>query len=187
MEPSYKSGSVFLVALRHGLAQGKKLRLLRFDRAPGEETCTMEGRSKGGIEMMTLDKLRATNDVAALIGRLRSDLDSGARAYAADLLAEIGDPAAVQALIEALGDQDVDVADAAATALGGTGDSRAVLPLVEILERKPYVDSCLRENAALQLGRIGDARAKPALVRALRDLDEEVRFYAVEVLWQFLA
>jgi HEAT repeat protein len=55
------------------------------------------------------------------------------RSAAAEALAKLGDPRAVEPLIRALGDIDSDVRGSAARALAKLGDPRAVEPLVRAL------------------------------------------------------
>ena len=88
-------------------------------------------------------------------------------------------PAAVGPLLEllaragrkGLGDDDLAYrCEAAIGVLAAIGDARAVAPLIEILgERDPVVRFECREAAARALGTLGDRRATPALIAALRD------------------
>jgi HEAT repeat protein len=81
------------------------------------------------------------------------------------MLGEIGDPTAVKPLLKYLSQTDEAPARQAIVALGKIGDPGAVGPLVEQLNRGG-------ENAgyaATALGRLGDARAVPALLAASND------------------
>lgn len=104
--------------------------------------------------------------------------DLGLRVYSAWWLGRfrVGDPTAVDLLIDALGDED-DRTDAggyplrrnAARALGKLGDRRAVMPLVEALACSDFY---VREAAAQSLESLGDGACIPALVRLLNgDID----------------
>jgi len=62
------------------------------------------------------------------IGMLKSD-NVGWRWKAAESLARLGDPRAVDPLIDALDDEDWRVRQKAAWALGYLGDPRAIIPL----------------------------------------------------------
>ncbi|MEJ5185587.1 MAG: HEAT repeat domain-containing protein, partial [Candidatus Geothermincolales bacterium] len=82
-----------------------------------------------------------------------------------DSLAGMGE-VAVQALIEALDDEDPETREKAAWALGEIGDVRAVEPLI----RKLGDDAAaVRIKAAWSLGKIGDERAREPLSQALQD------------------
>jgi tetratricopeptide (TPR) repeat protein/antitoxin component YwqK of YwqJK toxin-antitoxin module len=96
---------------------------------------------------------------------------------AADALAEMREPAAVAALIEALSDESGTVREAAANALGKIGDREAGLPLSAALEdRLPFV----RLAAARALKEIKDARAISPLLKFL--MEPELAQTAVETL-----
>jgi len=78
-----------------------------------------------------------------------------ARMFAAFSLGKIGDPRAVEPLIETLKDENSDVKMFAAFSLGKIGDPRAVKPLTELLkDENLYV----REETAEALGKIDGAR-----------------------------
>ena len=101
---------------------------------------------------------------------LRGLLDSKAplvRAHAAGILGKVGDKAAVEKLIDRLGDEHQDVRRKVAMALGRLGDARAVAPLIEILSEDKAFGA--RSKAALALGLIGDEKAIAPLVAALAD------------------
>ena len=101
------------------------------------------------------------------------------RLAAVRALGGIGDPLAVDRLCSALHDSNRDVRQAAAAALGKIGPP-AVGSLISALP-----DRYAAAYAARALGRIGDARAVPALVAALNDTHYEVRAAAVEALVLF--
>ncbi|RMF83541.1 MAG: NACHT domain-containing protein, partial [Nitrospirae bacterium] len=85
---------------------------------------------------------------------------------AAEALGKLGDPRAVEPLLQALGDESRGVRRAAAEALGKLGDPRAVEPLLQALGDR-YSD--VRLAAAEALGKLGDPRAVEPLLQALRD------------------
>lgn len=101
------------------------------------------------------------------------------------LLGMIGPKAreSVPALVEALGDSDVDVRAAAASALGQIGSEArdAVPPLVKAVEDE---DSSVRQDAIWALGEMGQeaSEAVPALVEALGDAKTGVRWSAARSL-----
>lgn len=83
----------------------------------------------------------------------------------------------VTSLLEALHHPaDAQVRQAAAQALGETGDKRAVEGLLSVLQDKELL---VREAAALALGNIGDIRAIEPLIAALQDSEADMRAAAV--------
>ena len=130
------------------------------------------------------------------------------RVYAAAILGEIGDPAAVKPLVGALKgasddlrcqasgalakfgsevvepltamltDPDPEVRIVAAGVLGDTGDPAAVEPLISALRDR---DPDVRGAAGGALFRMGDAAVEP-LIAATKDADRNVRLYAAGAL-----
>jgi HEAT repeat protein len=95
-----------------------------------------------------------------------------------DKLVKLGEPA-VEPLIQALKDKDINVRRGAAETLGKTGDARAVEPLIQALKEE---NEDIRRNAALALGEIGNAKAVEPLIQALKDEDRYVRRYTAWAL-----
>jgi HEAT repeat protein len=91
---------------------------------------------------------------------------------AASSLVSIGDPSAVEPLIECLGHQNDQVRLYAAYALGHMKDTRAVDPLLASLRDR---DPGVRGIAAYSLGVLRARKAIPRLVDLIRDPDENVR------------
>jgi hypothetical protein len=91
---------------------------------------------------------------------------------------DIGDKAAVPALIAALKDKHNYMRWGAAQALSEIGKA-AVPALIKVLKDKDYY---VRLKAAETLGEIGDEAAVPALVKLLNDEDSDVRSAAIEAL-----
>ena len=89
-------------------------------------------------------------------------------------------PVAVPFLIDALGDPQSDVREAAARTLGRCDDSGAVRPLLRLLARDPEEE--VREAAAGALGVLADPGAIPGLRAALTDRSHTVRFAAATAL-----
>jgi HEAT repeat protein len=164
-----------------------------------------EDRARSPREMVLeesipdIDELIESGDVDGLINELRG---VSWRMRAAVALGEIGDPRAVEPLIAALGDENLNVRIDAAKALGKIGDPRAVEPLIAALGDEnlnvridaaealskigvPAVahlivalgneDQRVRSGAAKALGKIGDPRAVEPLIAALEDEDFWVR------------
>jgi HEAT repeat protein len=97
------------------------------------------------------------------------------------------DQRAVKFLIPLLQSANKDMPSWAAGALGASRDKRAVKPLIKLLTRKPPVRNKEKKNiyrykrsAVLALGKIGDKRAYPLLVDALKD--EELKGFAILAL-----
>ena len=95
------------------------------------------------------------------------------RYHAAVILGARRDKSATDALIERLADPDEDVRERVIAALGKIGDSRAVEPLLALLEQKrsrapEYERGDLGALIADSLGEIRDHRAYPALIELLR-------------------
>lgn len=105
--------------------------------------------------------------------------DADVREIALRALARIADPRAVVPLAEALKRAEVWLAPRIADILARHGDL-AVEPMIAFLEESSQHPA--RAWAANILGEVRAARAFPALVRALDDLDDEVRAKAAASL-----
>lgn len=102
------------------------------------------------------------------------------RVYAAAILGEIGDERAMEPLVRALKDGNVDVRCQASGALTKMGKG-AVGPLTDMLRDS---DHEIRVVAAGMLGDIGDSRAVDPLIGALYDDTDDVRGAAAGALVQ---
>ena len=96
------------------------------------------------------------------LGILLQEEDPDIRKQAVIDLGKSGNDLAVQFLVDALNDTDSFVADWAAQMLGQIGDTRAVEPLIHMLET-----SYRKHEVARALGRIGGVRAVGPLIRAM--------------------
>lgn len=93
------------------------------------------------------------------------------------------DTAAVAAYVGALRDSNADLARDAALALGTTGNSSAVEPLIAALNNPDgYYHSVVRAAAAASLARIGDSRALEPLISTVRDCIAEPSVEAIRAL-----
>jgi len=111
--------------------------------------------------------------------RRRRSREAVRRAYAAQALANLGDPRAVPALREAALDREEHVRRAAVLALGAVAtpaDEKTTDVLLHQLHNSR--DVATRCVAALSLGRAGSARARKALVYAYRKGSLRVRPFA---------
>jgi HEAT repeat protein len=139
------------------------------------------GHSEAPYEMKQIEaemKDKHRKDVAMLVYLLKSphQLD---REKASDYLGEIGDPDAVPALIEALGDPTISWL--AAESLGKIGDTRAVEPLIAVLGSD---EKWLRRNAAEALGKLRATSAVETIIRLLADKKHDVRQISARALGQ---
>ena len=103
--------------------------------------------------------------VPALIRALSVDESASVRSATARALGQIGDPAAVSALIKVLHDMDKVVRNGASAALVQIGKP-AVSELIEALDHDSLA---IRRRATIALGQIGEPEAVPALVKTLND------------------
>jgi len=104
------------------------------------------------------------------------------RARAAEALALIDAPQAVEPLIAALGDDHAGLRRAAAASLGALGNRRAVEPLIRLLAD---ADANVRMAAVESLGRLGRLGQQPAVAKIIplaEDDDPAMRVKAAEAL-----
>jgi hypothetical protein len=126
-----------------------------------------------------VNKLSANRDLNGLSKALTYPKDARVRKNAAEGLGKLGDPAAVPALIAALGDRDADVRMEAAVALGRIKDPAAVGALIAaVQDSAPQVRGC----AVAALGTWRFPSAVAALIAALRDSDANVVDNAISAL-----
>ena len=97
--------------------------------------------------------------------------DASKRPDAIQRLIAIGEPA-MPYLVEALSHRNRHIRDAAAFTLGRIGSRDATAYLVNVLLADEAAG--VRKVAGYALGSLEDVRAVPALIRALRDIDEQV-------------
>jgi HEAT repeat protein len=135
-------------------------------------------RKVRSLSFASVRKLSERRDIPGLI-RALSNRDPAVQYEAVEALGNIGDPAATDALMDALtGDQYSGIRWKAAEALGKIG-APAVPPLIQALKNP---DADIRWKAAIVLGEIGDARAVGPLVVLLGDEDRFVRSRAAYAL-----
>lgn len=119
----------------------------------------------------------SSSNIATLIAALRTE-DRRAHTIVVEDLVKMGG-AAVEPLLAVLRDGSASVRAGAARALGKIGDRRALSALIFCLRFDPSAD--VRKSAVWAL-HMGDERTIPALMDALADADEWVRFGAIIVL-----
>lgn len=148
------------------------LATLLFDADPGvrEAAATalgMTGDTQVGIELL-LERLQ------------ESGTPADSKRLAAAALGGMEARSAVTGLTRLLADQDARVRRWTVAAMGDIADEQAVKPLSALLTKDP--DPGVRLEVAFRLGKFGGAAAKPALITALKDADENVRRQAEAAL-----
>lgn len=106
------------------------------------------------------------------------DPDRDVRSNAADALSRLGTKG-VAALLTEIKNEDPNVRELAAGALGSSGDAQALLPLLSALKDQ---SGSVRHSAAYGLRNFNDRRSLHALVEALKDGDTFVRQVASQSL-----
>jgi HEAT repeat protein len=131
-----------------------------------------------------LGQLKASKPVGSFtsIQKLAKGSTAHVRQQAAEELARLKTPVAVEELVKALDDVALPVREQAAVALGEIGDSRALEPLLNKLSDPA---SGIEGPAATALGKIGDRAALPSLVAAARLGPLPRQLAAVEALGWF--
>ena len=117
----------------------------------------------------------APGDAEVLWRRAAEDPAPSVRRRAAELAPSLRpsptSAAVIDALLGLLDDRDVTVVEAAAWALGESGDAAiarsAVIALARVVQE--HRDALAREAAVAALGALGDPRALPAILRACGD------------------
>ena len=120
-----------------------------------------------------IGKLKAAKNFKGLIGALKYK-DSSVRKEAIEALVDIGKPA-VEPLIDALNDKDINIQLLAVESLGKIGDERAIEPLI-----KAFKDgmSLVRSAAVVALRKFKDTRAVETIIKALKDSYSDVQINA---------
>jgi HEAT repeat protein len=106
--------------------------------------------------------------------------DPSLREAAADALGALGDIRAFEYLVALLTDKDYGLRMNAVYALCELGDNRAIQPLTQILKQDENVE--VRRYAARWLYMLKDEKSFQALIKALEDQDEDVRYFSIESL-----
>ena len=125
----------------------------------------------------TLGKIADPRATEALLHVVNDPDDEVAR-RALFALGRVGSPQALTVLIAGLGHMDAERRNTLSTAIQGFG-SAALAPLTSELQHE---QAGVRAHAADILGLIGHTDAIPALARALRDSEWDVRFAALSAL-----
>lgn len=126
---------------------------------------------------VNVEDMKAKKDTEGLIRCLKNKRNIFVRIDAARALGDLGDPKAIDPLVEALKDKFRPVREAAAEALGKLGgDPRGVEAFLDFLKNS---SSMVREEGAAALGKIGHRSAAEALIQVINDESFFVRLSAV--------
>lgn len=121
-----------------------------------------------------------TGDIDALVAVI-DDPNQYTRGHAIRALGEIADARTVPALIRRLDDPNFNNVEDAARALARIGDARGVDPLMQVVRSTKQHEQA-RRTASVELAKIADAKAVPALLDALSDADVLTRSLVLDVL-----
>jgi HEAT repeat protein len=136
-----------------------------------------------GIACWVLGRSRDKKTVAALLAAFE-DNDIDLQWEAAKSLGFLGSKRAVKPLIIALLEaSSAEKRSSAAYALGLLQDKRAVNPLLRVLNTKRE-EARVRGYAAEALARFKESKVADSLIKALKDSNPEVRFWATYALGQ---
>jgi len=125
-------------------------------------------RVKAQEELVKIGSSAVPKLLEALSGK---NIPPHAKPVIINALGQIGDPRAVNSLVETLSDGNSYVRRCAAQALGRIKDPGAVNPLIGALSDE---DASVRQRAAISLGNLNDKKAVPDLIERLDDKDERV-------------
>lgn len=128
--------------------------------------CLLRDEDNAGLRNSAAELLISLGlqSVGTLVRHLH-DADHDVRKQLVDILGAIGGAEALQALPEMLNDPDVNVAAAAAEALGASGDSCFARALVTCLEQSE--DQFFRYNLLSALGKTGVPGPLPVVIRKM--------------------
>ena len=122
-----------------------------------------------------LSEIAQPAQIPLFINALHADPDRGVRLSAIRALGRLADDIAIPILVEAFGDKEATVRQEAATALSSYNSPAAFDALKAALLSNGENQRFVRQYAAEALGKLGDRRAVPFLIEALRDESELVR------------
>ncbi|MDX1701980.1 MAG: HEAT repeat domain-containing protein, partial [Melioribacteraceae bacterium] len=129
--------------------------------------------------VLVLGRIYSPKSVPTLIKILNTDEDSSVRKYAATALARLNDSRAIDPLIKAWADENIDVRREVSRALVSFG-KRAIKSLAKIMLE--HEDEYFRWRAAWCLGRINDSTSEDDLIKALDDDSPEVQWISMDAL-----
>lgn len=174
---------------KRGIRAAEALGQIGDPRAVSALILAINEKNTGGMVRFSasyaLGKIRNPQAVSALMDALSDkEIDGFTRCKIVEALAAIGDPQAAPALIRSFPDSSPEACIRAATVLGAWESKAAIPALIAALKdqasetkydigengaRYNYVTCYVCDEAATALGRIGDARAVPALSELWQD------------------
>lgn len=135
------------------------------------------------VTAKALGEIASIQQSPVFINALRADPDRAVRLNAALVLGRLADDNALAVLVKALEDKEAMVRVEAAHALSRYNSPAAFDILLTALRRNDSENSrFIRQYAAVALGKLGDRRAVPNLIAALKDESELVRPAVAEAL-----
>lgn len=123
-----------------------------------------------------------SKSVAPVLIRYLDSKNPLIRRFASSILGERREKDAVLPLIEKLNDNDIGVILSAIIALGDIGDKKATEPLTKMLKDESPFFYFIRLNTADTLAKIGDRRAVPQLIEAIKEDDLLLMRSTIEAL-----
>lgn len=130
-------------------------------------------------ELEELGRTKGAASLRRLLRTMRSDF-FGVRVRAVQLLAEYTEPAALAAIVDALGDEDADVSVVASDALAEMPGKAVVTALFQQLARDVEVD--VQGGALRSVALRADLATIPLLSKALPDIHPQLQELAAEML-----
>jgi len=118
-------------------------------------------------------------NISAQLFKLLKHKRAVVRKYTAEILGNIGEPAAVNPLLGLLNDADDEVLIASIEALGKIGDASIFEMLLPLLN---HADEAILESCVLTLGELGEKMATGHLIPLLRNNKESVRLATAKAL-----
>lgn len=138
------------------------------------------GDKEGGVRELATYALMNFNDstIPPKVAVLLKDNEEYVRLAAIKLLGDKLDPKTTAAIRQAFQSEKIhEIRRLAAKALGDLKDTRSVDMLMKALTYE-YTNRFVREECAISLGKIGDKKAIPALIEALKDDYKDIQLRA---------
>ena len=140
-----------------------------------------DARRRATDELTSINQLARTGNSSGLIDKAKdANLSGPLRAWAIRKLVALGDPGAIDVLIQGAGDPDLDVRLAAARGMGNFRVESAAPVLLRLLQTDP--SPIVRAWAARSLAMLRVTSATPALVAAVGAESWQLRCAAAAAL-----